>query len=75
MNNDFSKRGKVVFQMTDYIRNMLDGLPDDFDGTAATQAISLLEFRTPSVEIDLGNSICFLRQWFHLAKALDRIDV
>jgi hypothetical protein len=26
-------------------------------------------------EIDLGNSLCFLRQWFHLAKALDGIDV
>jgi hypothetical protein len=29
MNIDFSKRGKVVFQMTDYIRNMLDELPDE----------------------------------------------
>jgi hypothetical protein len=31
--------------MTDYIRNMLDELPDDFDGTAATPATSYL-FKT-----------------------------
>jgi hypothetical protein len=35
----------------------------------------LLEFRTPSVEIELGNSLGFLRQCVHLAKALDGIDV
>jgi hypothetical protein len=45
MSIDFSKRGKVVFQMTDYIRDMLDELPDDFDGTAATPATSYL-FKT-----------------------------
>jgi hypothetical protein len=35
----------------------------------------LLEFRTPAVEIELGNSLGFLCQCVHLAKALDGIDV
>jgi hypothetical protein len=38
MTMDFSCKGKVTFRMTDYIENMLDELPDDFDGTAATSA-------------------------------------
>jgi hypothetical protein len=42
MSIDFSKKGEVVFRMTDCIRNMLDELPDDFDGTAATLATSYL---------------------------------
>jgi hypothetical protein len=42
MTMDFSCKGKVIFRMTDYIENMLDELPDDFDGTAATPANSHL---------------------------------
>jgi hypothetical protein len=57
MNIDFSKRGKVVFQVTEFIRNMLDELPDDFDGTAATPATSHL-FKTresaPKLSSDLS---------------------
>jgi Reverse transcriptase (RNA-dependent DNA polymerase) len=45
MSIDFSKKGKVIFRMTDYIQNMLDELPNDFDGTAATPATSHL-FKT-----------------------------
>jgi hypothetical protein len=50
MNFDFSKRGKVVFQMVDYIRNILDELPDDFDGTAGTPATSYL-FKISSARV------------------------
>jgi DNA polymerase II large subunit len=54
---DFSKRGKVVFQMTDYIRNMLDELPDDFDGTATTPATShLFKTRESAPKLNSGLS-------------------
>jgi hypothetical protein len=40
MNLDFSSKGKVVvFRMVDYIENMLDELPDSFDGTAVNTSV------------------------------------
>jgi hypothetical protein len=57
MNIDFSKRGKVVFQMPVYTRNMLDELPHDFDGTAATPATSyLLKTRESASKLSSGLS-------------------
>jgi Reverse transcriptase (RNA-dependent DNA polymerase) len=53
MTIDFSGEGKVVFRMVDYIQNMLDELPDDFDGTAATPATSYL-FKTRESATKLG---------------------
>jgi hypothetical protein len=51
----FSKEGKVVFRMTDYIQNMLDELPYDFDGTAITPATSYLFKTRESSEAQLGS--------------------
>ena len=42
MTIDFSIPGKVMFTMIDYIKNMLDELPDDMAGTAPTPAASYL---------------------------------
>jgi hypothetical protein len=53
MTMDFSWKGKVIFRMTDYIENMLDELPDDFDGTAATPATSHL-FKTRASAVKLS---------------------
>jgi hypothetical protein len=49
----FSCKGKVFFRMTDYIENMLDELPDDFDGTVATPATSYL-FKTRASAVKLN---------------------
>jgi len=38
MTLDYSTPGKVRISMTDYITSMLDELPDDMDGVAATPA-------------------------------------
>jgi hypothetical protein len=38
MTIDFSEDGKVKFTMFDYIENLLEGAPDDMDGTAVTPA-------------------------------------
>jgi hypothetical protein len=57
---DFSKKGKVIFQMTDYIQNMLDELPNDFDGTAATPATSyLLKTRECAAKLSMELSELF----------------
>jgi hypothetical protein len=61
MSIDFSKKGKVIFRMTDYIQNMLDELPNDFDGTAATPATSYL-FKTRECAAKLSME---LSEFFH----------
>jgi Reverse transcriptase (RNA-dependent DNA polymerase) len=54
MTLDFSSKGKVVFRMDDYIENMLDELPDSFDGTAATPALSnLFKTRESALKLDV----------------------
>ena len=42
MNIDFSETGKVKFTMVDYIKEMLEELPEDMSGTAPTPAASNL---------------------------------
>jgi hypothetical protein len=42
MTLDFSKKGKVKFTMIDYIKGILEDLPEDMDGEAATPAASHL---------------------------------
>ena len=42
MTIDFSEDGKVKFSMIDYVKNMLDSLPADMDGEAATPASKFL---------------------------------
>jgi hypothetical protein len=42
MTLDFSSEGKVKITMVDYIQNMLDKLPSDMDGEAATPAANHL---------------------------------
>ncbi len=42
MTLDFSTPGAVKFIMTDYVKGMLDGLPSDMDGEAATPAANHL---------------------------------
>jgi hypothetical protein len=55
MTIDFSKEGKAVFRMTDYIQNILDELPDDFEGTALTPATSYLFKTRESSKAQLGS--------------------
>jgi hypothetical protein len=60
MTLDFSSKGKVVFRMDDYIRNILDELPNSFDGTAATPALSnLFKTRESALKLDLELSELF----------------
>ena len=42
MTIDFSEDGKVKFLMSEYIKNYLSELPEEFDGTAATPAMNHL---------------------------------
>jgi hypothetical protein len=42
MTLDFSVPGQVKFTMTDYVKGMLEGLPSDMDGKAATPAANHL---------------------------------
>jgi hypothetical protein len=42
MTLDFSSEGKVKITMVDYIQNMLNDLPSDMDGEAATPAANHL---------------------------------
>jgi hypothetical protein len=68
MSNDFSKKGKVIFRMTDYIQNMLDELPNDFDGTTATPA-SFYLFKTRECAAKLSTELSELFNW-NVAKLL-----
>jgi hypothetical protein len=67
----FSSKGKVVFRMVDYIQNMLDELPDDFDGTAPTPALSYL-FKTQESTAKLSME---LSELFHSNRARTDIEV
>jgi len=52
MTLDYSTPGKVRITMSDYIANMLDDLPDDMDGVAATPAANcLFEVNTSNLEL------------------------
>ncbi len=51
MTLDYSMPGVVKFTMTDYIRNMLAGLPSDMDGKAAMPAANHLFDVSPTPEI------------------------
>jgi hypothetical protein len=42
MTLEFSSKGKVKITMVDYIQNMLNELPSDMDGEAATPAANHL---------------------------------
>jgi hypothetical protein len=42
MTIDFSSAGKVQLSMIDYVQNMLDGLPENMSGEAATPAANFL---------------------------------
>jgi hypothetical protein len=54
MTLDFSSEGKVKVTMVDYIQNMLDDLPSDMDGEAATPAANhLFDVNTATADMRL----------------------
>jgi hypothetical protein len=54
MTIDFSINGKVRFSMTDYVRGILDELPDDMNGECATPAPNyLFEVNNDCDKLDL----------------------
>ena len=50
MTLDFTKQGKVMIMMTDYIENMPDSLDPDMDGVKTTPAASYLFDVNPNAE-------------------------
>ena len=60
MEIDFSKEGKVVITMINYIEEMLEELPDDMAGTAATPAANhLFDVQENGTKLDQQKSDFF----------------
>jgi hypothetical protein len=65
MTLDYSNEGKVNIIMSDYIKNVLDGLPEDMDGVSPTPAANhLFEVNKDPVPLDKE-----LAEFFHYVVA------
>ena len=60
MTRDFTKQGRVMILMTDYIENMPDSLDSDMDGVKTTPAASYLFDVNPNAEcLNEGKALVF----------------